>query len=123
MKRSKVKYIGTYLNGFAFKPNHWNQNEEGLPILRIQNLTNSDKNSNYCNADDIPKKYIVKNGDILISWAATLDAFRWSGGNAYLNQHIFLAFPSKDVDRDFFFWLMKKTMADFEGANKHGIMM
>ena len=82
----KLGDVASYINGFAFKPEHWN--DEGMPIIRIQNLNNPDASYNYCNID-IPSKYIVESGDILISWSASLGVYEWKGENAYLNQHIF----------------------------------
>ena len=37
----------------------------------------------------LDEKYIVKNGDVLISWSGSLGVYEWNGDIAYLNQHIF----------------------------------
>ena len=78
--------IAEYINGYAFKPAHWAAS--GVPIIRIQNLTDENKPFNYTNID-VPEKYEILNGDLLVSWSATLDAFVWRGKKAWLNQHIF----------------------------------
>ncbi len=99
-----VGEIGSYLNGFAFKPAHWST--DGLPIIRIQNLNDFRKPFNYFNGE-IPEKYRIIDGDILVSWSASLGTFRWNRGDAWLNQHIFKATPNlKNVTDDFFFWVM-----------------
>lgn len=78
------------VNGRAFKPDEWSA--EGTPIIRIQNLNNKTAPFNRCNAE-LPAKFQVRDGDFLISWSGTpgtsFGAFIWSGGFAYLNQHIF----------------------------------
>ena len=119
---SKMKYIGTYINGYAFKPSDW-QNS-GKPIIRIQDLTGSISNSNYYNGD-LEEKYLVKKGDILVSWAATLDAFIWEKEEeGWLNQHIFKALPNICViNKHYFFWLVKVAMSEMNNDNKHGIVM
>ena len=43
---SKLKYIGKYINGYAFKPSDWS--DTGRKIIRIQDLTGSYDNPNYC---------------------------------------------------------------------------
>ncbi|ALK93364.1 tRNA ligase [Francisella tularensis] len=49
----------------------------------------------------------IKSGDILISWSASLDVYKWQGGNAILNQHIFNTIINYDVvDYDFFITLL-----------------
>ena len=119
---SKMKYIGTYINGYAFKPTDW-QNS-GKPIIRIQDLTGSISNSNYYNGD-LEEKYLVKKGDILVSWAATLDAFIWEKEEeGWLNQHIFKALPNISViNKHYFFGLVKVAMSEMNNDNKHGIVM
>lgn len=118
---SKLKHLGQYINGYAFKPEEWGS--QGVPIIRIQDLTGSNDNPNYFEGQ-IDKKYWVENGDILISWAATLDAFIWNKGNGWLNQHIFKAVPNRRIiNYDFFFWMIKESMKNMNNDNKHGIFM
>lgn len=118
---SKLKYLGQYINGYAFKPEEWGS--KGVPIIRIQDLTGSNDNPNYFEGQ-IDKKYWVENGDILISWAATLDAFIWNKGKGWLNQHIFKAVPNRRIiNYDFFFWMIKESMKNMNNDNKHGIFM
>jgi len=57
-------------------------------IIRIQDLTQSRTAPNYY-AGEANARHVVHPGDLLISWAATLDAFIWNGPEAVLNQHIF----------------------------------
>ncbi len=118
---SKLKYVGEYINGYAFKPEQWG--DKGRLIIRIQDLTGSNDNPNYFDGI-IDNKYIVHNGDILVSWAATLAAFIWNRGEGLLNQHIFKATNKADiVTYDFFFWLIKVAMEYMNNDNKHGIVM
>jgi type I restriction enzyme S subunit len=100
-----VGSVGDYLNGYAFKPSDWETS--GRPIIRIQNLNDDRKPFNYFGGE-IDQKYLIKKGDILISWSASLGAFKWQGEDAWLNQHIFKASPNEQkVDRDFFYLAMK----------------
>ena len=86
----KIKQLGTYINGYAFKPDDWGN--RGLQIIRIQDLTGSNNSPNYFE-EIIDEKYHVYDGDILVSWAATLNAYLWDKGEGWLNQHIFKAIP------------------------------
>ena len=78
--------VGSYINGRAFRPSEWE--ETGRPIIRIQNLTGTGSTYNYC-SKPVEDKYLVRDGDLLISWSATLGAFIYRGEEAVLNQHIF----------------------------------
>lgn len=117
----KLKYLGRYINGYAFKPEDWES--EGLPIIRIQDLTSDNDNPNYYKGllnDD----YLINYGDILVSWAATLDAFIWNKEKGWLNQHIFKAEPFLDIiKKQYFYWLIKEAMKNMNNDNKHGIVM
>lgn len=115
----KLGDLAEYVNGMAFKPNDWG--ESGLPIIRIQNL-NGSNDFNYFNGN-APSKYYVKNGDILISWSASLDVYRWSRGDAILNQHIFNTNINLDVvNYDFFFHTIKYSLSEIL-KNLHGVGM
>ena len=116
----KMKFIGTYINGYAFKPTDWSN--EGKPIIRIQDLTGSNNAPNYYSGT-LDSRYLVHKGDMLISWAATLDAFVWNREEGWLNQHIFKAVPAESIQHRFFYWLIKTAMINMRNANKHGIMM
>ena len=92
--------VATYINGYAFKPSYWSDN--GLPIIRIQNLTGNDYETNYYSGD-YNKKYEVVNGDILISWSASLGVYEWKNEKALLNQHIFkVVFDKLPIDKRYF---------------------
>lgn len=101
---SKVKFLGRYVNGYAFKPDDWSV--DGRPIVRIQNLTNPDASFNRFEGE-LDQRYRVKPGDILISWSASLGLFVWPyEEDGWLNQHIFkVELREAFVDRGFFVWL------------------
>lgn len=113
---------GDYINGLAFKESDWHG--EGLPIIRIQNLTDASKPFNLT-LRDVDPAYIVRDRDILVSWSATLDAFLWLRGDAILNQHIFKVVPQADVvDRFFLYYLLRHTIGLMkQSAHLHGSTM
>lgn len=126
MDKSKWEYkklgeVATFLNGYAFKPSEWSS--EGFPIIRIQNLTNTNAEYNYFNGDNIDKRYIVNNGDLLVSWSATLGAFIWDGDKALLNQHIFKTiFDKTDIDKHFLRYSIISSL-NLMSTKAHGITM
>ena len=94
--------VANFQNGYAFKPSDWS--ETGKPIIRIQNLTKSSKEINKTSLN-VDFKYHVENGDLLISWSATIGVFIWEGGHAILNQHIFLVKPSDKILKKYLYFL------------------
>src|SRR3989344_3131084 len=119
-KQYKLGDIAEYQNGRAFKKSEWKK--YGLPIIRIQNLTGSTKIVNYAdnNYDD---KFSVKEGDLLLSWSATLGVYNWIGKDAWLNQHIFKVNPNENiVTKDFCFYILQKAIKELS-SKTHGTGM
>jgi len=92
-----------YINGYAFSPKDWK--DEGLPIIRIQNLNDPEAEFNYFDGE-IDNRYIVENGDLLFSWSATIGVYIWKGGKAVLNQHIFKVVPKNNVNKFYLYYAL-----------------
>ena len=119
-QRVKLGSLATFINGSAFKPQEWSST--GIPIIRIQNLTNENDKFNYYHGD-LTQKILVDNGDILISWSATLGIYVWNGDTACLNQHIFkVIFNKIDIDRTFFIYTVNNVLQDMY-KSAHGSTM
>ena len=119
---ARVNDTGLYINGLAFKPSDWRQ--EGLPIIRIQNLTDPSKEFNFAQGE-FPDEVLVRNGDILVSWSATLEAFKWDRGLAVLNQHIFRVIPDEILaTRAFLLLLLRHAIREMaDSVHAHGLVM
>lgn len=119
---AKLGEIATYINGYPFKPEDWS--DEGVPIIRIQDLSGNSYQTNRYNGPYAPK-YEVNDGDVLISWSASLGVYIWHGEKAVLNQHIFkVVFDKADVDKSFFVHqvgeILEKAATSAHGATmKH----
>lgn len=112
--RTTLGSIGRYLNGRAFKTSEWSKT--GRPIIRIQDLTGSNRNPNYFEGE-VEDRYVVRPGDFLISWSATLGAYIWDGPEGVLNQHIFKV--ESNVNKRFHYHLVRERIAELE-RNAHG---
>jgi type I restriction enzyme S subunit len=106
--------IGEYLNGRGFKKSEWS--DHGRPIIRIQNLTGSGAAFNHYQGE-ADERHIVRSGDLLVSWAATLGVYVWRGPEAVLNQHIFKV--ESHIDAGFHRWLLEHALADLK-RQTHG---
>lgn len=96
--RARVGDLCTLINGRAFKPTDWSN--EGLPIIRIQNLNNPTSKYNYYDKE-VEEKFYVSPGELLFAWSGTpgtsFGAHIWSGERAILNQHIFRVLIDEDL--------------------------
>ena len=123
MKRelSKIGELATYVNGYAFKPSDWSL--KGLPIIRIQDLTGNDYQTNYYEGT-LDERYKIKKGDLLISWSASIGIYEWDKEDAWLNQHIFKVVFDKDVviDKKYFQYAVGNALQKVSGL-VHGSTM
>ena len=120
MKTMRLGDIATYINGYAFKPE--DRGEKGLPIIRIQDLTGSFDNPGFYDGD-YPAKVEINDGDILISWSASLGVYIWNRGKALLNQHIFkVVFDKAEVDKMYFVFAIQYYLKEME-RKTHGATM
>ena len=121
MNMVKLGDIATYVNGYAFKPD--DRGDYGLPIIRIQDLTGNTYDLGFYDGD-YPKKIEINNGDILISWSASLGVYEWKRGKALLNQHIFKVVFDKEVDvsKKYFVYAVKYKLEELS-RKSHGATM
>ncbi len=108
MEWKRLGDVATFINGYAFKPDSWSG--KGKPIVRIQNLNNKNADYNFFDGN-IDEKYTIYNGDILISWSASIGSYVWSGGEAYLNQHIFkVEFNKMNINKFYFKYMVDNAL-------------
>ena len=117
---AKLGDLATYINGRAFKPEEWS--EVGLPIIRIQNLNEESASFNFYSGE-FDERHFINDGDLLVSWSASLDAFIWDRGGAILNQHIFkVVEKSSCVDRHYLYYALREVMEEIR-KQTHGATM
>lgn len=116
----KLGDAATYINGYAFKPE--DRGEEGLPIIRIQDLTGNAYDLGFYDGR-YPEKIEINDGDILISWSASLGVYVWNRGKALLNQHIFkVVFDKAEIDKNYFVYAVRQKLDEL-GRKTHGATM
>ena len=122
MAKSYVKLgeLASYINGYAFKPK--DRGTDGLPIIRIQDLTGSSNDRGFYKGN-YPSKIEINTGDVLISWSASLGVYIWNNGKALLNQHIFkVVFDKKEIDKDYFVYAVQFSLNKMKRLT-HGATM
>ena len=120
MERRRLGDIATYINGYPFKPE--DRGTEGLPIIRIQDLTGNAYDLGFYNGS-YPKRIEINDGDVLISWSASLGVYIWNRGKALLNQHIFkVVFDKAPVNKEYFVYAVQHKLKEME-TKTHGATM
>ncbi|NIM34990.1 MAG: restriction endonuclease subunit S [Hydrotalea flava] len=106
--------IADFLNGLACQKFPRKSGENGLPVIKIKEMrTGITESSDWATAD-VPKKYIIENGDMLFSWSGSLDIVLWFGGKGVLNQHLFKV--SSDIYPQWFYYFWTQYhLQEFKG--------
>lgn len=114
-RECKLWDLATYINGKAFKPTDFSP--VGLPVIKITELKYGLSPSTNLYSGEYDEKYLLKRGDLLFAWSGnpetSLDAFRWIGVKALLNQHIFRVIPRDGIDKTYLYFLLKYLRPTF----------
>lgn len=120
MEQKRLGDIATYINGYAFKPE--DRGSTGFPIIRIQDLTGNAYDLGFYDGK-YPEKIEINDGDVLISWSASLGVYIWNRGKGLLNQHIFkVVFDKCEVNKQYFVFAVKYKLKEME-LKTHGATM
>jgi len=100
--------VCSLVNGRGFKPFEWS--DQGLPIIRIQNLNGSEE-FNYYDGHYDPKIFVEHN-QLLFAWSGSrgtsFGPHIWKGRDALLNYHTWkLVIDISKIESDFFYHALK----------------
>ena len=106
-----------WINGAAYKNMHFSEAPEALPVIKIAELKNGVTGNTQWTATDLGPRYLIDDGELLFSWSGnpdtSIDTFLWSGGKAWLNQHIFAVRENGKRSKPFLHAMLKFLKPDF----------
>ena len=106
-----------WVNGAAYKNMDFVDRREGLPVVKIAELKAGVTGQTKFTNTDLGARYRIDDGELLFSWSGnpdtSIDAFVWTGGAAWLNQHIFAVRENGKRAKADLFVLLKWLMPEF----------
>jgi type I restriction enzyme, S subunit len=106
-----------WVNGAAYKNMHFVDQSNGLPVIKIAELKSGVTSQTKFTNTDLGERYRISDGELLFSWSGnpdtSIDAFLWTGGTAWLNQHIFAVRENGKRSKAELFVLLKWLMPTF----------
>lgn len=106
-----------WVNGAAYKNMHFVDRHAGLPVVKIAELKAGVSGQTKFTNTDLGSRYQINDGELLFSWSGnpdtSIDAFVWTGGAAWLNQHIFAVRENGKRTKAELFVLLKWLMPQF----------
>ncbi|HPE09697.1 MAG TPA: restriction endonuclease subunit S [Saprospiraceae bacterium] len=104
--------MANFLNGLACQKFPPKNEIEKLPVLKIKELSSGITENSDWASTNIKPEYIVKNGDVIFAWSASLMVKIWNGQDCILNQHLFKV-TSEDYPKWFYYLWCKHHLAEF----------
>jgi type I restriction enzyme S subunit len=105
--------IAIFANGLACQKFRPKNDENSYRVIKIREMGAGFSDNSEFVTQNIPDKIIVRNGDVLFSWSATLDVQIWTGGIGGLNQHIFKV-TSEKFPRSYFYFELLNYLQHFK---------
>ena len=102
-----IDQIADFLNGLALQHFPTKNKDNYLSIIKIRELKQGITDSSDKADVNIPKRYVVNNGDILFSWSGSLEVVIWCGGQGALNQHLFKVTSSTYPKWFYYYWILQ----------------
>ncbi len=104
--------MANFLNGLACQKFPPKNEIDKMPVLKIKELSSGITENSDWASTEIKPEYIVRNGDIIFAWSASLMVKIWDGQNCILNQHLFKV-TSEDFPKWFYYLWCKHHLAEF----------
>ena len=115
--------IATFLNGLACQKYPPKNEIDKLPVLKIRELSSGIGNDSDWATTDVGKEYIVRAGDVIFAWSASLMVKIWDGEDCILNQHLFKVTSDKYPKWFYYFWCKHHLDEFISIAQSHATTM
>ena len=107
-----LSQMANFLNGLACQKFPPKNEIDKLPVLKIKELSSGITENSDWASTEIKHGYIVKHGDVIFVWSASLMVKIWNGQDCILNQHLFKV-TSEDYPKWFYYLWCKHHLAEF----------
>ena len=106
-----------WVNGAAYKNMHFTAEADALPVIKIAELKAGVTKSTKFTSTALGEKFRISNGELLFSWSGnpdtSIDTFIWTGGDAWLNQHIFAVRQNGKKSKAFLYSMLRWLKPEF----------
>lgn len=119
----QLSKMSNFLNGLACQKFPPKNEIDKLPVLKIKELSSGITENSDWASTDVKPEYIVRNGDVIFSWSASLMVKIWDGQDCILNQHLFKV-TSENFPKWFYYLWCKHHLEEFiDIAKAHATTM
>lgn len=111
-----------FLSGYAWSAANFQSDPVGMPIIRIQNV-DSVRESDFVYWDGpFDDRFVVRNGDLLLTLSGSFRVVVWEGPEALLNQRIVKLIPKNGYRRDWLLYVLRNALNAISGMGRHALV-
>lgn len=122
-KEKPLSSIAVFLNGLACQKYPPKNEINKLHVLKIRELSNGIENDSDWATTDVGNEYIIRAGDVIFAWSASLMVKIWDGEDCILNQHLFKVTSDKYPKWFYYFWCKHHLDEFISIAQSHATTM
>ena len=119
--RRPLYSLAQWVNGLAFRNIQFSQT--GRPVIKIAEIKGGISGQTKFTHQNFDESVRVRSGDLLFAWSGqpetSIDAYWWHGPEGWLNQHVFRVTTETDVDKTFFYYLLRYLKPNFVGIARN----
>jgi type I restriction enzyme S subunit len=120
-ERRSLYSLAEWVNGLPFRNIQFSPT--GKPVIKIAEIKGGISGQTEFTEQVFDESVHVRSGDLLFSWSGqpetSIDAFWWRGPDGWLNQHVFRVTPIEQLDRTFFYYLLRYLKPNFIGIARN----
>jgi type I restriction enzyme S subunit len=110
------------LSGFAWSAAKFNQDRRGVPIIRIQNVDALSDNDFVYWDESYDERFVVRQGDILLTLSGSFRIESWNGPEGLLNQRIVKITPSSKLHGGWLLHVLRPRLGQIERLGRHALV-
>lgn len=111
--KSKLGDVAKIISGFAFKSKFFNDQQIGIPLIRIRDIKKGESGTYYSGKYD--KEYLVNKNDSLIGMDGEFEIHRWTSQSALLNQRVCkLIIDDKLANPKYIYYILSQKLQEIE---------
>lgn len=121
VEKKSLLEVANVLYGFPCDASQFNESCNGMPLVRIRDVLNGTTNTS--TTENIPERYYISNGDLLVGMDGNFHVSTWNGGTAILCQRvckIYAAQNEKYIYNGFLKHLLKPIFKSIENGKQGG---
>ena len=118
----QLEELVDFFSGNAWKAQHFCDEPNGMPIIRIQNVNAEHEKEFKYWPHSFDERFLINQGDIILTLSGSFRVAVWSGPKALLNQRIVKLTPRQGIEPSWLLHVIQFLIKDIEHLGRHALI-